>query len=270
MRHGLHDGNAEPLVVRGTDEDVGTAVVGLELLRAHRAHHEDGVAEAERFHEGVQGRSVAPTERRADQVQPRPRVVETPVDRQHPHQVVLGLVGRHLPHEQQVGPADLLGRLQAAQPAPVGVAVHRHVDQQRRHRRGREAGLDQLALVEAGVGDAEPAARGHPPQLLPSQSRLVAHPGLPGLQELRRRDVVVVHELGFGPRGEGVEDGTADGGLIEQPTVLGGTAQRADGVRLLHEVGRAVAVEDLRFHPRLTEGVGHRQGVHPDGVPTGQ
>ncbi len=49
-----------------------------------------------------------------------------------------------------------------------------------------EADVDELLLVEGGVGDGEAALRRHPADLGPTEAHLVADGGLPPVEEHRR------------------------------------------------------------------------------------
>ena len=120
VAHGLDQGHAEALVVGGADEDVGRR---RSRPRARPGSTEpvtdDGVGQPEPSTKAARaGRSVSP-ERRADQVEPGPGVVEAAVDGEHLDQVVGGLVRGDLAHEEQVGPAGRLGRRPAG-PARAG------------------------------------------------------------------------------------------------------------------------------------------------------
>ena len=189
-------------------------------------------------------------------MQPGAGVVEAPVDGQHLDQIVGGLVGRDLAHEEQVGPAPgpwpRPGR-RASAGSGVG-AGRRHVDEQGHHGGVGVPGLDQLALVEGRVGHRQAAVGGEALELGPAQCHLVAHGGLPGLEQPGRGDVVVVHQLGLGPGGQDVEDRAADRGLVEQPAVLGRPAELAHGPAQVSHVGGAVAVVDVRVDARLRAG----------------
>ena len=128
----------------------------------------------------------------------------------------------------------------------------------------------QLGLVEGGVGHGEPALRGQPGQLGPAQRHLVADVGLPVAQQVGRRDVVVVHQLGLGPRGEDVVDRAADGGLVEQPAIAAGPPELGHRPSLVLHVGREAAVEDVRVDADGAQAVAQVDGVHADGIATGQ
>ena len=133
MAHGLGEGDAEALVVRRHHENVGRSEVGLELRAADRTRDVHGRGQPELLDERAQRRLVRHAERRADQVQAGSRVGETPQDVEHLDEVVRRLVGRNLPHVEQVGAAlARFAPLQGGRELSVGlVALGVHVDQQR-------------------------------------------------------------------------------------------------------------------------------------------
>ena len=182
-----------------------------------------------------QRRLVGLTERRAHQVEARRRVVDAAQDVEHLDQVVRGLVRRDLPHVEQVGPAlALLAARQGGRQLRVGlVALDVHVDQQRDDGGPLVAERLQLGLVEGGVRHGEAALRRQTGELRAPQRRLVGHRGLPVAQQCRRRDVVVVDELGLGARGEDVVDRAPDRRLIQQPPVAPRTPELDDGPPLV-------------------------------------
>ena len=144
-------------------------------------------------------------------------VVEPPVGGQGLDQVVLALVGGHLAHEQEVGtaPGPLSGQPGGQRRVGRPGEVHR-VDQQGHRGRRPVAGVAQLALVEAGVGDGELGHRGQVAELGPPPSDLLADGREPRLEQVGRGDVVVVHELPLGALPEDVGHTAADGQLVEQ------------------------------------------------------
>ena len=128
----------------------------------------------------------------------------------------------------------------------------------------------ELGLVEGRVGDGEAALGGEARQLRAAERDLVGHRRLPVAQEIGRRDVVVVHQLGLGARRQDVEDGAPDGRLIQQPAVAAGPAELDDGLALgLHVLGVA-AVEDVRVDAGGTQSVPQVQRVDADGVTAGE
>ena len=231
-----------------------------------------GVAQTQFRNEGAQRRLVCLTQRRADQVEPGRRVVDAAQDVEHLHQVVRCLVGRDLPHVEQVGPAvSLLSAGQRGGQLGVGlVALGVHVDQQRHHGGPAVAERLQLRLVERGVGDGEAALGGESGQLRASQRHLVGHRGLPVAQQLRRRDVVVVDELGLRARREDVVHRAPDRCLVQEPPVAPGTPELDHGPSLVLDVGGVAAVEDVRVDARSAQPVAQVQRVHPYGVTTGE
>ena len=205
-------------------------------------------------------------------MQPGRGVVDAAEDVEHLDQVVRRLVRRDLPHVEQVGPA--LARLapgQEPRQLRIGrVALGLHVDQQRHHGGPVVAQRVQLRLVEGGVGHGEAALGGQPGQLGAPQRDLVGHRGLPVAQQRGRRDVVVVDELRLGAGGEDVVDRAADGRLVEQPAVARAAPELGDGAALVLHVGRVAAVVDVRVDARGAQPVAQVQGVHADGVATGE
>ena len=259
-------------MVRGAHEHVGRLQVGLELGLRHRPGEVDRLVEAELGDEGTQRRLIGLPQRRADQVQARRGVVESPQDGQHLDQIVRGLVRRHLAHEDEIGPSR--GRLAFPQPRRhrrVGLlALAMHVDQQRHHRRVLVAQGAQLRFVEGGVGHGEMALRCQPRQLGAAERDLVGHVRLPVAQQVGRRDVVVVHQLGLGARGEDVVDRAADGGLVEQPPIPSGAPELGHRASLVGHVGGHAAVEDVRVDTDLAQPVAQVHGVDTDGITAGQ
>ena len=157
----------------------------------------------------------------------------------------------------------------ASDAASVGiglVALGVHVDQQRDHGGPLVAERLQLRLVEGGVGDGEAALGGEPGQLRAAERGLVGHRGLPVAQQRRRRDVVVVHELGLGPRREDVVDRAPDRRLIQQPAVAARPPELDHGPPLVPDVGRVAAVVDVRVDAGGAQPVAQVQRVDPDGV----
>ncbi len=96
VAHGLDEGDAEPLVLRGADEHVGSAVVGLELLGVTVPVIDTASLRPSSAMKADERRPVGLAERGADEMEPGPVVVEAAVHGQHLDEVVLGLVGRHL------------------------------------------------------------------------------------------------------------------------------------------------------------------------------
>ena len=198
-------------------------------------------------------------------MEPGRGVVGAAEDVEHLDEVVRGLVGRDLPHVEQVGPTlALLAAGQGGGQLGVGlVALGMHVDQQRDDGGAPVAERLQLRLVERGVGDREAALRRQAAQLRATERDLVGHGGLPVAQELGRRDVVVVDELGLGPRRQDVVHRAADGGLIEQPAVAPGPAELDHGPALVLHVGRVAAVVDVRVDARGAQPVAQVQACAP-------
>ena len=201
------------------------------------------------------------------------RVVGAPEHVEHLDEIVRCLVRRDLPDVEQVRPAfALLAARQELEPVrAIGlVALGLHVDQQRDDGGPLVAQRAQLGLVEGGVGDGEAALGSEARQLGAAECDLVGHRGLPVAQEVGRSDVVVVHQLGLGPRRQDVVDGAADGRLIQQPAVTAGSTELDDGLALgLHVLGVA-AVEDVRVDAGGAQPVPQVQRVHADGVTAGE
>ena len=128
----------------------------------------------------------------------------------------------------------------------------------------------ELRLVEGGVGHGEAALRSQPRQLRAAQRDLIGHVGLPVAQQVRRRDVVVVHQLGLGARRENVVDRAADGGLVEQPPIAPGTPELGHRASLVRHVGGDAAVEDVRVDADVAQPVAQVHGVDADGITAGQ
>ena len=158
MVEGLEEGHAEALVLGKAHEHVGGPVVGGQHAGSDRAGQVGRPLEAQGGHVGGEGGVVGGRGRAPHQVQTGPGVIQPAVDGEGLHQVVLGLVGCHAPHEEPVAPAAGLGLLQAGQRLGVDLTVELvEVHQHRCHGDGGEAGVNQLALVVGRHG--EPVGR---------------------------------------------------------------------------------------------------------------
>ena len=182
------------------------------------------------------------------------------------------MCGEILPDVQQIrAPVARLALAQQRRQGRVGlVALGRHVDEQRHHRRALVAQRVQLRLVEGGVRDGEAALPGEARQLRAPERGLVGDVRLPVAQQRGRSDVVVVHQLGLGPRGQDVVDRAPDRCLIQQPPFAPRPAELGDRTSLVLDVGGEAAVVDVGLHPRGAQAVAQVERVHADGVAAGE
>ena len=201
-----------------------------------------------------------------------PGVVELAVGGQGLDQVVLALVGRDLAHEEQIGTAPCL--LLGQSGGERGVRRPREalqVDEEGDGGGRPVAGGSELTLVELGVGDGELGDRGQVPQLGPTPADLLPHLRHPRLEQVGRRDVVVVDELALAPLTEDVGHAAADGELVEEHPAVGRVVtQAADRIAEVEPVGRGVAVVDVRLVAPGPQQVAQLHRVATDGIPTGQ
>ena len=153
----LEQGDAEPLVHRQRDVDVGRAEVGGQGRVRHLAGDPHRLVQPEVGDELPQ-RGQVPTRRGGtDQVQPGRRVVQAPVGPEGLDQVVLGLGRDQAADEQPVARHRRPCRRPGAA-ATRGSGVGRQsveVDQDRDHRRPAATGGRQVGLVEGAVGQPQ-------------------------------------------------------------------------------------------------------------------
>ncbi len=145
--HRLHQRDAESLVRREREVDVGRVEVGRERRVRHLARQADGGGQVEVADELLERLGVREARGAADQMQARLPVVEAAVGPQRLDELVLGLGGHDPPDEEDVGAA--------ARPEPGQLG---------RHPRVGGAG-DALVVGQDGRDGGAPAPR--PPELAP-------------------------------------------------------------------------------------------------------
>ena len=262
--HRLLERHAEALVLGEAQEDVGEAVVGVELVVVHLAREDDLVEPqlADELLQPVEVALEAPVVAHEQEAAAGPH---PPLEhREGADEVVDPLVRDDAAHEEDVRAAVVVEAPHDRRGRPV---VEREVEDDGQDGRPREPGLLELAPVELAVPERELRPGGERLELAPP---VVAQPRevrVEAQEEVGRRDVVV-------------DDHQPVGGVVDEPA--GGAADRevedAHGVRRGHlpvlperarEVGDA-RVHQLREDVRLVPGRAQlpldRQGLVPDRV----
>ena len=230
--------------------------------RAHLPGERHRVPEAERPRERAEPRVVRGLIAvRADEQQVRVGVHAAAVVREHPQEIVMPLVRRHAPDEEELA----LDRA----PAREDRGVRRHVvrapvDEQGHVRRLAEAELREVLAVELGDADAEVDARREPLELPQAEPGVRGGVVVDAGEELRRRDVVVdedaprieLHELveDLAPDGEVEDERVARPHGAEEPAVR----KRVDAVLHLERVGLGLVAPLAQPPAKREDVVAHR------------
>ena len=191
--HRLQEGNTESLVVGQAHERVAAGVVGDQLLVGDRSGEVQRVGQVQFAGESLHRPLIVVTDGAADQVQPGVGIVQSSVGGERLDQVVLALVGRDLPDEEEIGasPCLLVGEPRGGGGVGrAGEAVQ--IDEERHGRGGAVPGHLELTFVEGRVGDGELGDRRQITELGTAPPDLVTHLRYPRLEQVGRGDVVVV------------------------------------------------------------------------------
>ena len=130
-----------------------------------------------------------------------------------------------------------------------------------------EAGLAQLRLVEGRHGQAERGARRQLAQLRLGQELVTCQAVVPWGVVLGRRDVVVVHDQGFGPGAEPGTEGRGRGELVDQHVPgFGLFGVAGEGTGLGRRLGVVPLHVDVRGDAARHHDVAQAQRVPPDRV----
>ena len=135
----------------------------------------DGIGQAQLIGQREHRVDVRTGHRRTHQMEPGFGVVPSPIEPEGLDQMVLGLVGRDPPDEEEHRPRSVRGRrfdeLVPADRSGPGLSCG---DEDRHHRRGRTAEPPEFGGVERRVGDSEGGRGRQLGRLVPGQRHLLA------------------------------------------------------------------------------------------------
>jgi hypothetical protein len=268
LGHRLDHGEAITLVAAGGHKQIGPLIVRLQAPRrsvVHEAHRH----QVEFAGEHPQHREIARAgPLRPDQDQLAAALEALVIPRKGLDQLLHALVGRQAPHEQDLA----RGRRQGRQ--------HRRIRRHLKGRGGKQQRQDahaprpergHLRRIECAVRPDRVRLRGHRRQFAPGGGELLRHRGIEGPEKLRRRDVVVDHDLGRRRPLEHLGGGRLDGIVIEQQLPRG----RAEVLQRPHlrpgvGAGALRRHEDVGRHAQGAAGVAQGDGLQRNRIAGGK
>ena len=203
----------------------------------------------------------------------RARIVESAIDREREHDVVLALVRCDAADGKPVGTATITITTAPLEERRVGRGVVvGEVDEDRRDRSAPATEVHHLALVVRGVGQREPHLRRNIGQL-PAAFEHARRARLPAPEVLRVGDVVIVERERNVERAHDIEKRAPDREVIQDPGVPIGHRTiwvRGRAESLLADIVMDVERVDVGRETRVAQEPAEPERVHPDRVPTGE